>query len=320
MPLLPETRFRNAWYMRGGHVETIVPSVWRQVPLEYTRERINTPDDDFLDLDWLRTGNRRLAVITHGLEGSSDRHYVTGTALALQKQGWDVLAWNCRSCSGEMNRAQRMYHHGETEDIRQVINHALATQPYETVALVGYSMGGSISLRYLADNVGALPSAVKAAVAVSTPLDLYNSVEQLERPGRKFYKRRFLNKLKRKMALKAEQYPDLIDVNQLPEVNTFVDFDTHFTARLHGFEDAMDFYAKASVLPHLPQIDRPILVLSAWNDPMLGEPCYPRELARQSEFVHLEVVDCGGHCGFWRPGTLHAYPELRAAEWLEEVV
>ncbi|MEL6537864.1 MAG: alpha/beta fold hydrolase [Bacteroidota bacterium] len=320
MPLLPPSSFPNAWYMRSGHMETIVPSLRRKVPVPYVRERISTPDDDFLDLDWLTQGSDKLLVVTHGLEGSSERHYVAGTAKAMHAQGWDVLAWNCRSCSGEMNRQFRLYHHGETEDIHHVMQHALAQKKYTTVALVGYSMGGSITFRYLANYADQLPPSVKAGVAVSTPVDLKQSAAELEKRSNAFYRRRFINKLRKKLYIKAEEYPGRIDVERLAKVKTFAEFDTYFSAPMFGFADADDFYANASALPHLPQLTVPSLLLNATNDPMLSESCYPKALAQTHPYLHLEITDNGGHTGFWRPGDEYTFADKRIVQWLKEVI
>lgn len=316
MPIVPELGFRNTWYMRGGHMETVVPSLYRKVPVPFERERIDTPDGDFLDLDWLRKSSDTLVVIAHGLEGSSTRHYVTGTAKLMHAAGWDVLAWNCRSCSGEMNKAYRFYHHGETEDLHTIFKHVYAQRAYKHIGLVGYSMGGSISLRYLADYANEMPATIRTAIGVSVPISLQNSAEELHKRGNAFYRNRFLKKLKAKFVIKAQQYPDKIDLDRLEKVNTFAEFDTHFTAPMFGFKDAADFYQQASVGPHLKSIPRPIYLINALNDPMLGAACYPEELARQHEHIHLEMPKFGGHVGFWRPASPYTYAELRALEWM----
>lgn len=143
MPVLKNSTYRPSPLLINGHLETIAPALFRKVTgVHYERERLVLLDDDFVDLDWLDNGSRNLVVLTHGLEGSSDRQYMAGMARMFFEQKWDVLAWNCRSCSGEMNKALRMYHHGEIGDFGEVIDHALATKDYEKIALVGFSMGG----------------------------------------------------------------------------------------------------------------------------------------------------------------------------------
>jgi len=151
MPIINQSTYPGPpSYLFNGHLQTIVPSVFRKVEgVAYERERFLLADGDFVDIDWLDTRSKKLVVLTHGLEGDSGRHYIKGTAKLFSQNGWDVLAWNCRSCSGEMNKAFRLYNHGEIGDISELINHALRTKHYEKIVLVGYSMGGNISLKYV---------------------------------------------------------------------------------------------------------------------------------------------------------------------------
>lgn len=153
MPVIKNSSYtEKPFWLFNPHLETIWPSALRKVegPV-YERSRINTPDGDFLDLDWVKGGNNRLMVISHGLEGDSGRPYVRGMAKAFAENGWDVLAWNCRSCSGELNRGRRMYHHGVSDDLKVVVDDALASGSYNKIFLTGFSMGGSITLKYLGE-------------------------------------------------------------------------------------------------------------------------------------------------------------------------
>src|SRR5688572_9025111 len=134
----------------------------------YTRERIATPDDDFLDLDWLTQGSEKVVIISHGLEGNSKRAYIKGMAKALYDGGFDICAWNFRGCSGEMNRQQRFYHSGATDDLHTVVEHSLQTKKYKSIYLVGFSLGGNVTLKYLGERDTA--SLIKKAVAVSVPM------------------------------------------------------------------------------------------------------------------------------------------------------
>lgn len=126
----------------NGHIQTIIPSIKRTIEGSYVRERIILSDGDFLDLDWKKTGSNRLVIITHGLEGSSERHYVKAPAKLLSQNGFDVLAWNCRSCSGELNHTPTLYHHGDIKDISEVVQYGLSQGKYDSFDLVGFSMGG----------------------------------------------------------------------------------------------------------------------------------------------------------------------------------
>lgn len=165
MPIINQSTYPGPpRYLFNGHLQTIVPSVFRKVEgVVYERERFFLSDGDFVDIDWLDTRSKKLVVLTHGLEGDSGRHYIKGTAKLFSQNGWDVLAWNCRSCSGEMNKAFRLYNHGEIGDISELINHALRTKHYEKIVLVGYSMGGNISLKYVGAKGKELPDVVQGA-------------------------------------------------------------------------------------------------------------------------------------------------------------
>ena len=211
MPII-ESSYKPPFLLRNGHLATIIPSTYRKVEgVNYMRERISTPDDDFLDIDWINNKSDRLVIVSHGLEGSSDRPYVLGMAKCFSALGWDVLAWNCRGCSGEINRQARFYHHGATDDLETVITHALDQDQYRQVFLIGFSMGGSMTIKYLGDNAEHLPIEIQCGIAYSIPVSLKSSVDMLTQSKTGFYKKRFLKKLQEKVKLKAETYPGLIN-------------------------------------------------------------------------------------------------------------
>lgn len=322
MPLLAQSSYkRRPAYLFHPHLETIVPSAFRKVTgVEYTRERIELSDGDFLDLDWLTQDGGRLVVLSHGLEGNSHRPYITGMARHLAANGWDALAWNCRTCGGEMNRLPRLYHHGATDDLAAVIDHALRTGRYNKIALVGFSMGGSMSLKYLGERGDDVAKQVIGAVTFSVPCNLWDSAVQLSLRSNRFYKTRFLNKLKVKMKLKALQHPQVIDATGIDLITTFDEFDERFTAPIHGFASRQDFYEKATSDQFYPHLQRPALVVNALNDPLLGEKCYPYELARESDFLHLETPKLGGHVGFMETGDETTWAERRALEFLASYI
>ena len=317
MPLLATTDYPPIpRYYRNAHVQTIVPSLWRPVaPAAYERERLTLSDGDFVDLDWLDNGSRKLVLLSHGLEGDTGRRYMVGMARAFYDAGWDVLAWNCRSCSGEMNRAARLYHHGETEDIGEVIAHALVTKDYETILPIGFSMGGNITLKYMAVTGTAIPEVIRSAIAFSSPVDLVAAAEVLESGFNRVYKRRFLRALGKKMVRKAEQYPELIDAENMKHVKVWYDFDRHFSAPLFGLENPEALYKVASAHHFIAGIDKPVLLVNAQNDPILTPSCSPRELCRTHRHLHLQTPTQGGHVGFWHPGMRRAWSETRALAW-----
>ena len=318
MPLV-SSRYKAPLFLRNGHLATIIPSMFRRVDgVHYTRERIDTPDDDFLDLDWLRSGSKSLVVISHGLEGSSKRPYVLGMAKYFHQQNWDVLAWNCRSCGGEINRQGRFYHHGETSDLKGVVEHALNTGRYNSVWLVGFSMGGSMTLKYFGENNEQLPKEVRGGVAISVPVDLASSVERFGKSSMAFYRRRFLRKLEDKVRQKAALYPGVIEYKDFSNIKYFPDFDNAYTAPLHGFSDANDFYQKASALNFIPGTCRPVLLINAWNDPFLPKSCFPLGLAKGNRLFHFEAVGRGGHVGFTLTGSEFNYMEKRAFDFVQQ--
>lgn len=323
MPVLPTPLFDTPFWLRNGHWETIWPSLFRRVNFQYSaRERLELSDGDFVDLDWkfAPTPSSDLVIITHGLEGDASRHYVTGMASIFVAAGFDALGWNCRSCSGEINRLPRFYHHGDAGDLRQVIEHAIATRGYQRIVLVGFSMGGSLTLRVLAEDPNWVPVAVKGAVAFSVPCDLHSGVIQLMKPGHQFYTRRFLRKLGKKIRIKARRFPHLINDKGYHRIQNFIEFDHRYTAPLHGYADAFDFYRQASVKPMLHRLKVPALLVQAANDPFLAPECFCEELAKDHPFLHLEITTRGGHCGFLQSGSSHSYAEERALDFIRTQV
>jgi predicted alpha/beta-fold hydrolase len=200
--------------------------------------------------------------------------------------------------------------------LETVVNHALASGRYTELFLAGISMGGAQTLNYLGQQGDDLPSAIKKAAVYSTPVNLPSSAATLRRPANWFYKRRFLEKLKVKIAAKGAQFPGLLDLDRLPRVQDFDTFDTIYTAKLHGFADAADFYRQVSPDQWMSRIIVPTLVLNALNDPLLGEDCFPIALAKEKEEIFLEMPRRGGHTGFILPKSEFTWAEFRFLEFL----
>lgn len=317
MPLIAQSTYRPPRGLSNGHLQTIVAQLRRIPSFEYRRERITTPDDDFLDLDWAEKGNSRLAILSHGLEGNTQRKYIVGMARALQRRGWDALAWNYRSCSDEPNRKLRSYHSGETGDLHTVILHALERGQYSKLALIGFSLGGNITLKYLGEQGGRLHPAIHRAVAFSAPVDLESSAHQLARPSSRLYMRRFLRSLKQKVQAKKQLFPGRIDDTDFDRIKTFFEFDNRYTAPIHGFKDAHDYFARCSSRQFLPEIRIPALLVNAQNDPFLARPSFPYEEARGSAHFYFEAPASGGHTGFVAFNREREYwSESRAAQFL----
>lgn len=315
MPIVTSTFKAPAW-LRNGHVQTIVGAFLRRSQqARFERDRLELEDGDFLDLRWVREGRDRLAILSHGLEGSTDEGYIRGMAAALSAAGWDALAWNFRGCGEEPNRLVRLYHSGATEDLSAVVDHAAAS--YARIALVGFSLGGNLTLKYMGE---APPhDSVMAAVAISAPVDLAASARMLDqRWSNKLYLRRFIDSLVAKVEAKALHFPDQIDARGSRALRTFQEFDDRYTSRLHGFRDAADYWQQASARQFLLRITHPTLLLNARNDPFLAPECFPYPEAEESPCLFLETPVSGGHLGFLEfSNRLRPWFERRVTGFLE---
>jgi hypothetical protein len=302
-------------------MQTVFPTLFRIPPVTNpVKERLETEDGDFIDIDWHYApggSGSKLAVVSHGLEGNSRKKYPLGMARILSNHGWDVICLNFRGCSGEPNRLPRLYHSGVTDDLRRIIGHGLE-KPYESAALIGFSMGGNQTLKYLGEAPELVPAQVRAAVVFSVPCRLDDSAVVMGRSINRPYMKYFMNGLKEKIREKAIRFPDLIDTQGLDEIMTFKPFDDKYTAPIHGFRDADDYYRRCSSAQFLGQIGVPTLIVQAQDDPFLSASCYPFEAAKQNENLFLEVPEFGGHVGFMG-GWLETYywSEKRTLSFLE---
>jgi uncharacterized protein len=298
-------------------METIYPALFRRVKIPaYEKERIRTADDDFLDLGWLKKGCDRIIIIQHGLEGSADRPYVKGMARAFFDQGFDVLTWSYRGCSDEMNRQLRFYHSGATDDLDTVIQHAISKFQYKEIFLVGFSLGGNMTLKYLGERT--LIPQIKKAVVFSVPMHLESSCRKISLPGNRIYAQRFIKSLKKKILIKASAMKEL-DTSKLNTVKSLLDFDDAYTAPLHGFKGAIDYYTQNSSIYFLDKITIPTLIVNTKNDPFLSPECFPIEQLQGHPFVKLEIPERGGHVGFALISRSGLYwSEQRAVRWVME--
>lgn len=319
MPVIPSAYLNKPFYLFNGHLQTIIPGLFRRVRnLPYRRERIDIPDGDFLDLDWSEQSNAALAIISHGLEGSADRPYVKGMVRALNNAGIDALAWNYRTCGGESNKVLRSYHMGATDDLQLVINRVLQLNKYADIYLVGFSAGGNITLKYLGENPALIPPQIKKAAVFSVPCDLKSCSETISKPANRIYLNRFLKSLRGKLALKAKDFPDDLDLKNYEKLKSFPEFDDRFTAPMHGFKNAEDYYARCSSKQFLKYITIPTLIVNALNDPFLSAACFPVAEADANKNIWLELPTAGGHVGFTESFFADQYySEKRAVEFLK---
>ncbi len=293
--------FQPAWWCRSGHAQTTWAAVFRSVvPVLLRRERWETPDGDFLDVDQgMGAGQQPILVVLHGLESSSESKQVRGLLGAAHQQGWRGLGVNFRSCSGELNRLERSYHGGDTSDLGWVIQRLAARYPQEPICCVGLSLGGNVLLKYLGEQAEAVLPTLKAAVTISAPFDLAVSARAFERDvWNRVYMRRLVRSLKRKTVAKLRQYPTLVDRQRLAAVRTIVEFDEVVTAPIHGFASAERYWQASSCGPFLHSIRRPTLLINAQDDPLVPARVLPMSSVAQNPFLIADVPDAGGHVGF----------------------
>ncbi len=287
--------YKAPFLLRNGHLNTLYAYWFCKVPApSFTRSKMNTQDGDFIDLDWLQTGSNKLLLLLHGLEGSTNSSYIRRMSTLAHQSGYDVCAMNHRSCGGQLNLKPTLYHSGFTQDLHQLVQ--MLQERYAHIAIAGYSLGGNVLLKYLGDGVYTIPKAVKAAVAISTPVHLSSCAVALSRPTNYLYEMGFLKGLKKKMIIKAEQHPAVLDKAVIYPIRRLVEFDHKVTAPLHGFRDAEDYYERCSSLPFLKQIKTHSLLVNALDDPMLGEASYPFD--NKNPKLHFLAPKHGGHVGF----------------------
>ncbi len=296
MPLI-STKYKAPWYFPGGMVQTIVAGRLPRPSITYDRETLELSDGDFLDLDWKRHGRRSLIILTHGLEGSSQSQYVTDFYCQMNTNIYDFLAWNCRSCSGRLNRLQKLYHHGEIEDLSEVVEYIVTQHNYEKIYLAGFSMGGNIISKFLVKKVHLAKHIEKSGI-VSTPCDLAEAAAAMDLPKNKLIRHYFSKMLRDKLNAKESQFPGSFPMEKFDLMKSWYQFDDQFAAPFFGYQSADEFYMDASANSFLPDIDRPLYLINAVNDPILGPNCHPITIANQNEHVVFELSKSGGHVYF----------------------
>ena len=265
----------------------------------YKRKRIATWDHDFIDLDFSKVNSTKLVVLIHGLEGGSESKYILAASSELNKAGYDTVSFNLRGCSGEDNLLLSTYHSGKTEDLEFVISHLIENYSYDKIMIVGYSLGGNITLKYFGEHALTISDKVSCGIAVSVPVDLASSSKAMGTAQNKLYMAKFLKSLRIKVIEKSQKHSAYkLDINRLMKTKTFKDFDGLYTAPVSGFSGPEDYWKKASSKPYLSSIKKPVLLISSLDDPFLAKECYPYKEAKASNYFHLEVTKYGGHVGF----------------------
>ena len=315
------------WWLPGGNLQTIWPALYaRRVsgpPPVYRRERWDTPDGDFIDVDFLvapaPSSTQPLLVLFHGLEGSSRSHYAEAFADFARARGWAYAVPHFRGCSGELNLGPRAYHSGDFEEIGWVLQRLVAARSGPVLA-VGVSLGGNALMRWAGEMGDAARGVACAVASVCSPIDLAAGGRAIGQGfNRLVYTRMFLRTMVPKALQKLQQHPGLFDRDRLLRARDLYEFDNIFTAPLHGFRDTDDYWARASAKPHLHRIRVPALVVNALNDPFVPAQSLP---AAHEVGAHVTLWQPaqGGHVGFPQgrlPGHVLAMPEA-VGTWLAQ--
>lgn len=314
-------RYSAPRWLPGAHAQTIWPLLRKPALPDYRRERWETPDGDFIDLDWIDgPGTAPLLVLFHGLEGGSHSHYARSLMRAAGQRRWRGVVVHFRGCSGEPNRLARAYHSGDSAEIDWILRRL---DSYRPLFAVGVSLGGNALLKWLGEQGVTAGRLITAAAAISAPLDLAASDASLTCGFNRLYARHFLKRLIPKALTKLERYPGLYRADAVRAARSLRSFDDVVTAPLHGFRDAADYYARSSAKQFLPAIAAPTLLLNALNDPFLPAAALPGP-GQMSSSLTLETPGAGGHVGFvhgafpgrldWLPSRILAFFEQQIAE------
>lgn len=300
--VLPDS-YQPPFYLANGHLQTIVPHLVLSRSIQYRRQRITLPDSDFLDLDWL-DGDKRLIILCHGLEGSSQSAYMTEMATQAHKRGFTVLSWNFRGCSEIDNLTKGMYHSGATSDLEEVILAIQNLRNWEAFYLVGFSLGGNMLMKFMGElglgkrNTALNQHLIKGVAALSAAFDVIGTSALLNLPQNFIYQNRFLITLRKKLVRKHKSGLLNLSLATISNIKSIWEFDELYTAPNNGYRNAAHYYEEASALPYLQHITVPSLIVSSFNDPILSEGCFPSVSALPSNFTICYTAE-GGHVSYW---------------------
>jgi hypothetical protein len=297
MPVI-ESKYTPNFIFKNRHINTTFKTLTYHQKVNYKRKRIETPDYDFLDLDFSINNSETCVIALHGLEGSSNSKYIISAINYLNTHKIDAVAVNFRGCSGEPNKQPYSYHSGKTDDLSLVIKYISTNYKYKNIFLLGFSMGGNIMLKYLGETENINPI-IKGGIAFSAPCDLKGSSEALSSKQNKIYLNRFLKTLKEKALKTLNTYPNInLSKEKILKSKTFEDFDNAVTAPLFHFKNANDYYLKNSSINFIKNIKTPTLLVNALDDTFLSETCYPYKTCKNNKQVTFETPKYGGHVGF----------------------
>lgn len=318
-----EYRYRPAWWLPGGHLQTLWGKFGRKrIRISTRREMLRAPDGDELELHHLEgVAGAPHVLLLHGLEGSRDSHYVGGLLGQAERRRWSATLLVFRGCGNASNHARRFYHSGETSDLELVMSTLIQRDSAVQRFIAGVSLGGNVLLKWLGEASQATLR-VRAAAAVSVPFDLEAGARKISAGISRIYDWSFLRSLRRKARAKLARYPDLFDGQSLARARNVFEFDDAVTAPVHGFAGATDYYSRSSSLAFLSRIRVPTLLLSAMNDPFFPASVLERarESASENAALTVEFVPGGGHVGFVTgsvPWRARYYAEQRVFEYFD---
>lgn len=305
--------------LRNPHIHTIYARFAREsVNFNVQHETIDLPDGDVLETGWVRNNSKKLIILVHGLEGRADAPYMRSTGKVFHSFGWDVLTWSFRGCGLKPNKQLRSYNSGYTGDLSHLIE--MNKDHYSEIVLVGFSIGGNLCLKYLGEAPDNVPASIKGAVAISSPIDLGHTADELKRGVNKIYLAYFLKSFSEKLIIKRRLYPDAFGPDFFKGIRDFEDYDGRFTAPWFNYRSAREYWEDASCERFLHKIRKPTLFLTAQDDTFFRGANLPKDAARQNEYLHIEAVARGGHVGFFKGlRASSSWMELRALSFLESI-
>lgn len=297
MPILT-SNFNPNLPFKSAHFNTMFRPLFMKDTIRYKRKRITTWDKDFIDLDFSITGSKTLILLIHGLEGSSQSNYMITTSNYLNKNNLDTVSMNLRSCSEDDNLLLKTYHSGKTDDVNFIIKYLTVNYNYENIIIVGFSLGGNLTLKYLGE-YDKIPAIVKGGIAISVPIDLTSSQAELSKLKNKIYLNEFLRTLKLKILEKSERFPEFkLDKKLLFKATKFRHLEKQYTVPVFGFESPEDYWTKASSKPYIKKINLPTLLINSLDDSFLSKECFPYYEAKSLTNFYLLTPNYGGHVGF----------------------
>lgn len=295
--------FKPAWWLKHAHLQTIFAKYLSPRKKQKTVAELYTlPDGDELELNWMQpskeAANAPMVVVLHGLAGNIHSHYIQGILAQCRAQHWPAVLMHFRGCNGKPNKLPRAYHSGDTADVAAVLHEITQRFPGRRLVAVGYSLGANVLLKYCGENNG--HNLLSAAVAVCPPLDLSACASRINQGSSRIYQRYLLSRLKRSTLLKLKQFPDFpipLTPRKVRRLSSIEQFDELYTAPIHGFLDAQDYYQKSSAKAFLQHIDIPTLIIHSSDDPFLSDAVIPTA-DEIPPSVHYELTSGGGHVGF----------------------